>query len=112
MGKKLNDYVAAYKAQLEIGDIKIAYERLIKFVMTIKARFEESYSDKFSCGNVSPGYMDFTYFPFFDPFLRSEKLRYGIVLNHQQMRFELWLMGQNVKNSKALLDVNEVIQME
>ena len=30
MGKKLNEFVAAYKAQLEIGDIKIAYERLIR----------------------------------------------------------------------------------
>ncbi len=95
MDKKLSEYIKAYKTQLEIGDIKVAYEHLVKYVMTIKARFEEALSEKYTCGNVSPGYMDFTYFPFFDTFLRSEKLRFGIVLNHKQMRFELWLMGQN-----------------
>lgn len=44
--------------------------------------------------------MDFTYFSFFDAFLRNKKLRYGIVLNHKQMRFELWLMGQNAEVQK------------
>ena len=39
--------------------------------------------------------MDFTYFPFFNDALRHKKLRFGIVLNHAEMRFELWLMGQN-----------------
>ncbi len=100
MDKKLNEYVAIYKAQLEIGDIQIAYTRLVQYVMTIKTHFEKVFSSKYSCGNVSPGYMDFTYFPFFDDFLRNEKLRFGIVLNHKQMRFELWLMGQNAEIQK------------
>ncbi|MGL5436113.1 MAG: DUF7000 family protein [Lachnospiraceae bacterium] len=97
MGKKLNDYVNTYKVQLEKGDIQIAYEHLLKYVMSLKAYFQNTQSDRYSFGNVSPGYMDFTYFPFFDDFLRERKLRFGIVLNHQQMRFELWLMGQNAE---------------
>ena len=95
MDKTLNEYVSVYKSQLNIGDIQIAYERLLKYVMTLKSDFEKENQNKFSCGNVSHGYMDFTYFPFFDSFLRSKKLRFGIVLNHKNMRFELWLMGQN-----------------
>ena len=39
--------------------------------------------------------MDYAYFYFFNDYLRSKKLRFGLVLNHQQMRFELWLLGQN-----------------
>lgn len=97
MDKKLNDYVKIYKVQLEKGDIQIAYEHLLKYVMSLKAYFQNTQSDSFSFGNVSPGYMDFTYFPFFNDFLREKKLRFGIVLNHQQMRFELWLMGQNAE---------------
>lgn len=34
---------------------------------------------------------------FFDDYLRSEKLRFGVVLNHQEMRFELWSLGQNAE---------------
>ena len=41
--------------------------------------------------------MDFSYFPFYDVFLKSENLRFGIVLNHKELRFELWLMGQNAE---------------
>ena len=67
--KSLNEYIAAYKGLLEQGDIQIAYENLCKYVMTLKAHFSKKFSDRYSFGNVSPGYMDFTYFPFFDDFL-------------------------------------------
>ena len=100
MVKKLNDYVAHYKSQLEDGDIQIAYEQLVRYVMTLKVHCDKAFSNNYSCGNVSPGYMDFTYFPFFDEFLRSKKLRFGIVLNHKRIRFELWLMGQNAEVQK------------
>ncbi len=96
--KSLNDYIAVYKGLLEQGDIQIAYENLRKYVMALKAHLSKKAADKYSFGNVSPGYMDFTYFPFFNDFLRSKKLRFGIVLNHQKMRFELWLMGQNAED--------------
>lgn len=96
--KSLNDFIAVYKGLLEQGDIQIAYENLRKYVMILKAHFSKKFGDRYSFGNVSPGYMDFTYFPFFDEFLRSRKLRFGIVLNHQKMRFELWLMGQNAED--------------
>lgn len=100
MEKRLSDYISAYKVQLESGDIKIAYERLIKYMMALKADCEKEFSGRYSFGTVSPGYMDFTYFSFFDAFLRDKKLRFGIVLNHKKMRFELWLMGQNADVQK------------
>lgn len=62
-------------------------------------------SNKYQTGNVSPGYMDFTYFPFFNDYLRSKKLRFGIVLNHEKLQFELWLMGQNKKIQKEYWDL-------
>lgn len=95
MGKSMNEYVALYKAQLEGGNIQIAYERLVKYIMTLRAHIDKNTA--YQVGNVSPGYMDFTYFPFFNEYLRERKLRFGIVLNHREMRFELWLMGQNAE---------------
>ena len=97
MNKKSNELIAVYKKQLELGEIQVAYSFLLKYVMHLKAHCEKNFPKNYSFGNVSPGYMDFTYFPFFDDFLRKEKLRFGIVLNHTEMRFELWLMGQNAE---------------
>ncbi|TBV11917.1 DUF7000 family protein [Stutzerimonas kirkiae] len=102
--KNINDYIATYKMQLQQGDVREAYEYLVKYVMRLRAHFSKNLSAKFSFGNVSPGYMDFTYFPFFDDFLRERGLRFGIVLNHQSVRFELWLMGQNAEIQKKYWD--------
>lgn len=95
--KNLNDYIAVYSKLLDQGDIQIAYSALLRYMWVLKANFHKKLGEEYSFGNISPGYMDFTYFPFFNDFLRSKKLRFGIVLNHQEMRFELWLMGQNAK---------------
>jgi hypothetical protein len=89
------DYITAYKEQLARGDIQVAYRALLRYVMRLRAHCEKAFPAHYTCGNVSPGYMDFTYFPFFNDALRRKKLRFGIVLNHAEMRFELWLMGQN-----------------
>lgn len=97
MDKNLNDYVKIYKAQLDKGDIQVAYEQLLKYVMTLKVHFQKVQSGGYTFGNVYLGFMDYTYFYFFNDFLRSKKLRFGIVLNHPEMQFELWLLGQNVE---------------
>lgn len=91
----LNDHIEIYQRELEKGDIRKAYDGLMKFMMYLKSYCSKRFEGKFSFGNVSPGRLDFTYFPFSDEYLRERKLRYGIVLNHENMRFELWLMGQN-----------------
>ncbi|MCL1668291.1 hypothetical protein M2T82_09490 [Elizabethkingia ursingii] len=99
--KTLNDCIQVYKEQLAKKDIQKAYHGLMKYIMSLKASLSGVYADRFSFGNISFGYMDFTYFPFHNEFLRERKLRFGIVLNHEKMRFELWLMGQNAGVQKA-----------
>ncbi len=100
MNKNINDYIDVYKQALSDGEIQVAYEFLVKYVMEIKSAFSQKYGSIYKTGNVSPGYLDFTYFPFHNDMLRAKKLRFGIVLNHNQMRFELWLMGQNTEIQK------------
>ncbi len=97
MDKNLNDYVSIYKAELDKGDIQIAYEKLLKYVMALKVHFQKVQPANYTFANVYLGFMDYTYFYFFNDFLRSKKLRFGIVLNHPKMQFELWLLGQNAK---------------
>ena len=80
-----------YKEQLSYGYIRTAYLTLTKYVAELKSKFPSQYKT----GNISFGYLDYTYFPFFNQYLRNQKLRFGVVLNHEKMQFELWLMGQN-----------------
>lgn len=105
MKKTANEYVTIYQKALVGGEMQIAYEYLVKYVMALKAQFEKELSVEFKTGNVSPGYMDYTYFPFFNDFLRVRKLRFGIVLNHQKMCFELWLMGQNAQVQRTYWEI-------
>lgn len=93
--------IALYQQQAAQPEIRQTYQFLIKYVMSLKADLEQQMQGVYSCGNVSPGYMDYTYFSFFNADLRRHKLRYGIVFNHIHFRFELWLMGQNAAVQKA-----------
>lgn len=96
MCNNISECIEQYRQQLAQGDIQRAYTALIKYVGELKANFPKEYTT----GNISFGYSDYTYFSFFKPFLRNHKLRFGLVLNHEKIRFELWLMGQNASVQK------------
>jgi len=101
MDKKINSCISFYKEQVNKSDIQKTYMFLLKYLMQVKASFEKAFSKEYSYGYVSPGYMDYSYFSFANEYLKDKRLRFGIVLNHSEMRFELWLMGQNkeIQNS-------------
>ncbi len=96
----LNKYVSIYKEQLEKGHILIAYNELVKFVMKLRTDFIKSLSDQYSFAGILHGYMDYTYFYYSNDFLKSKKLKLGLVLNHVEMRFEVWLLGNTISNQK------------
>ncbi|MEQ8415935.1 MAG: hypothetical protein RIB71_15760 [Imperialibacter sp.] len=104
--KNLNHYVAIYKEQLEKGDILVAYNHLVKFVMKLRADFiNSSLSEQYSFTGILHGYMDYTYFYYSDEFLKSRKLKLGLVLNHLEMRFEIWLLGSTKDVQKKYWDL-------
>lgn len=117
-GIKMNEDIVkslnVYKKQLNQGYIQIAYVTLMKYLAELKVKFSKIYHT----GNISFGYLYYTYFPFSNDFFRARKLRMGIVLNHKELRIELWLMGQNaeiqkkywelLKESRWILDKNEM----
>lgn len=93
--KDINLSVKTYQKIITESETPQVYLYLMRFMAQLRADFSRHFEGQFSVGNISPGYMDYTYFPFFDTSLRKNKLRFGIVLNHKKMQFELWLMGQN-----------------
>lgn len=103
--KNLNQYVAVYKEQLKKGDILVAYNELVKFIMKLRSTFNKSLSNKFSFSGILHGYMDYTYFYYSNDFLKSKKLKLGLVLNHLEMRFEIWLLGNTIPVQKKYWDL-------
>ncbi|MGL5275046.1 DUF7000 family protein [Myroides sp.] len=116
--ENLNKYISIYKEQLQKGDILIAYNELVKFTMRLRTDLIKSLSNQYSFAGILHGYMDFTYFYYSNDFLKGKKLKCGVVLNHVEMRFEVWLLGNTIpiqekywelsKNSKWNKDKTEM----
>jgi hypothetical protein len=94
--KDLNQYIEVYKEQIQKGDIKEAYVGLVKYVTRLGTTLSKNLSERYSFGNLFQGYMDYTYFYYTNDFLKKRKLKMGLVLNHTEMRFEIWLLGQTI----------------
>lgn len=78
-----------------INDNKLneTYKFLLDYMNQLQRDFSREMSDKFKTKQVLNGYLDYTYFYFTNEILQDKKLKLGIILNHQKMCFELWLMG-------------------
>lgn len=93
-GKSLNARISAYKEAFASGEIQKTYQSLVGIVQSLRTEFSKKYKGEFSVANVLHGYIDFTYFYLQNDYLKKNKLKLAIVLNHQQAHFELWLLGQ------------------
>ena len=105
--ENLNRYVAIYKEQLDKGDILVAYNELVKFVMKLRTEFIKRHSDKYSFSGILHGYMDYTYFYYSNDFLKTKMLKLGLVLNHLEMRFEVWLLGNTKPIQKKYWELSK-----
>lgn len=103
--ENLNKYVSIYKEQLKKGDILIAYNKLVQFVMKLRTDFIKNLSNQYSFSGILHGYLDYTYFYYSNDFLKSKKLKLGLILNHLEMRFEIWLLGNTIPVQKKYWDL-------
>lgn len=103
--RTLNSYVSVYKEQLQKGDVQAAYAGLVKYLQTLSTIFSKDLSDQYSVGNVFQGYMDYSYFYLSNNYLKGKKLKLGLVLNHAEVRFEFWLLGQTKEVQRKYWDL-------
>lgn len=90
----ISEYIKEYKNQLEKGVIQRAYQGLMEYIMGLRTQFSHKFPN-FAPGHIYQGYMDMTYFPIFPKLLKSRKLKIAVVLIHDTLRFEAWLVGYN-----------------
>jgi hypothetical protein len=93
--KSLNASIYEYGKQVEKGDIKIAYQGLMNFIMGLKTHFKNKYSEYNVSGNIYQGYMDMTFFSLSPKSFRERDLKFAIVFIHEKTIFEVWLTGRN-----------------
>lgn len=86
--------IPAYKKAFASGEIQQTYQSLVGIVQALRTEFYKQYKGELTVANVLHGYIDFTYFYLQNAYLKQQKLKLAIVLNHQQVHFELWLLGQ------------------
>ncbi len=94
LDKNLNARIPAYKETFASGEIQETYQSLVGIVQSLRTEFTRKYKGEFSVASVMHGYIDFTYFYLQNDYLKIHKLKLAIVFNHQQVHFELWLLGQ------------------
>lgn len=92
--KSLNARISSYKKAFASGEIQETYQRLVGIVQNLRTEFSKKYKEEFSVASVLHGYIDLTYFYLQNVYLKKNKLKFAIVFNHQQVNFELWLLGQ------------------
>lgn len=92
--KGLNSQISAYKLAFASGEIQKTYQGLVNVVQNLRTDFSKTYESKYTVANLLHGYIDFTYFYLQNDYLKERKLKFAIVLNHQKVHFELWLLGQ------------------
>lgn len=100
MSKELSAAVNAYKKQMELHEIPIAYKGLMSFMLQLRTHFINKHGNGNIIGSFYQGYMDISYFPVTPITLKKKQLKIGIVFNHQKVQFELWLVGTNKKSQK------------
>lgn len=105
--KTLNDYIQAYKTQLEIGDIQKAFKGIIKYMLGLRTNLANKYSDDFYIGRFSQCYMEMTFFTFTPLSLKEQKLKIGVGFSHEKMQFGAWLGGQNREIQKKYWEIFE-----
>lgn len=73
------------------------YHDLINYMKELKQFFHQEYDSAFKLGRLYKGSPDYSYFSLTPPELRQQKLKFVIVLDHQELNFSICLSGQNKK---------------
>lgn len=76
-------------------NLDIDYNQLISYMKSLRMFFHKEYDTQFKLGNVYQGNPAFSYFSLTTTELEKLKLKFVLILNHEQMILSICLSGQN-----------------
>ena len=97
MPKDMNYYLDTYQKVVNQGDLQVAYIEIMNYF----TKLHNSIPSMFTVSEITPGFMDYSYFSIHDAFLYDRYLKFIIALNHHTLGIELWLVSQNEKVKHA-----------
>jgi hypothetical protein len=97
--KTLNQFISDYTAQLQQGELQVAYKGILEFMGGLRADFIKKYP-YYDIGNLYQGYMDMSYFSLSTKLLKDRGLKIAIVYLHEKGNFEIWLSARNREIAK------------
>ncbi|WP_277047090.1 hypothetical protein [Solobacterium moorei] len=101
MAKDTNYYLDTYQKVVNQGDLQVAYIEIMNYF----TKLHNSIPAMFTVSEITPGFMDYSYFSIHDAFLYDRYLKFIIALDHRTLGIELWLVSQNekVKHTYSIL---------
>lgn len=100
MNKSINEQIQIYKNSVNNNSLSSTYKFLMDFMNQLQREFDKRIENIFIVKKVLNGYLNYTYFYFENDFFKKRNLKLAIVLNHQKMCFEIWLIGTTKKVQK------------
>jgi len=88
----------------EIKSNSLQPQGLVRFIKSFRSHLIKRYLNDYLIGSIYYG-ENITYFSFSPKDLKSQKLKIAIVFNHQKIRFEIWLAGQNKQIQKEYWEI-------
>jgi len=74
---------------------QLGYHQLIGSMKELRLFFQKKYKALFKLGVIYKGNPDYSYFSLTTAELKQDKLKFVILLNHKDMKFDICLSGQN-----------------
>lgn len=90
-----------YSEQMAANSIRIIYSLILDNLKDIKKDFPS----KYKTGVMQHQNLENTYFTFFSEEQKKNKVKFAVVLNHENVRHELWVLGNNVKVQNRLWNI-------
>lgn len=90
----LNKQIAQYRQQLQNGNLKAAYQGIMKYFDSLRLHLKSKHPDYF-ISDVHYGLMDYTYLYFFPKSLQRQKLKVVLLFSHDTFKLEILLAGYN-----------------
>jgi hypothetical protein len=98
------DFITVYRKQLQQGDVKTAYQGLMKYIDALQLHLKQK-NPNYYITEPHYGCMDYSYFYYFPKSLKQHGLKIMVLFDHGAFEFQILLAGYNKSVQGKYLDL-------